>query len=324
MNRKLTFSLAALASGLAATAAHAWEPGDEVRLTIAASQPEHAIYPITAGVKDIVEREIPGVTLDMTVTQGGVENARLIQVGEVEMANGNTLGAYSIHHGEFEAEGEEPFHELVGLLPSYTWEIGIMVREDSDIETFRDLVGKRLALGPTGSGAEATASQAIRAIGLSDDDFANVQRSAPAQAFGALASGSADAVFWGTAHPAGAIVEQMSTRGLKFISFTEEDMDAIVEEYPYFHHGYVDATLYDDVDEDALWVGGGTHFWTHIDVDEDLVYEMVKAVWENKEELHARHPSQERLDDDLVRMQVELMPFHPGAERYFQEVGILD
>jgi len=319
-------AITALGAGIAvfASTAAAWEQGDEVRLRMAASQPVHAIYPITAGIKAIVERELPGVIIDMTVTQGGVENARLIEVGEVEMANGNTLGAYSIHTGTFAAEGAEPFEQLVGLMPSYTWEIGTMVPADSDVETFRDLVGKRIAMGPQGSGAEATATQAITAIGLTDSDFSRVQRSAPAQAFGSLASGQVDAVIWGTAHPAGAIVEQMATRGLRFISFTEEDMDAIAAEYPYFHHGWVDPSLYDGIDEPALWVGGGTHFWTNANVDEELVYQIVRVVWENKEELKDRHPSQERLNDDLVRMQAELLPMHPGAERYFREIGVID
>lgn len=319
-------AITAFSAGIAvfASTAAAWEQGDEVRLRMAASQPVHAIYPITAGIKAIVERELPGVIIDMTVTQGGVENARLIEVGEVEMANGNTLGAYSIHTGTFEAEGAEPFEQLVGLMPSYSWEIGTMVPADSDVETFRDLVGKRIAMGPQGSGAEATATQAITALGLTDSDFSRVQRSAPAQAFGSLASGQVDAVIWGTAHPAGAIVEQMATRGLRFISFTEEDMDAITAEYPYFSPGWVDPSLYDGIDEPALWVGGGTHFWTNADVDEELVYQIVRVVWENKEELKDRHPSQERLNDDLVRLQADLLPMHPGAERYFREIGVID
>ena len=326
MTRTIKTAAAALASAavLAIPAAQAWEPGEDISLRMAASQPVHAIYPISAGVKAIVERELPGVVIDMTVTQGGVENARLLQVGEVEMANGNTLGAYSVHHGAFAADGADPFPGLVALLPSYTWEIGTMVPVDSEVETFRDLVGQRIGMGPLGSGAEATASQALAAMGLSDDDFARVQRSAPAQAFGSLAAGTVDAVIWGTAHPSGAIVEQLATRGLRFVSFSEDDMAAVVAEYPYFHFGYVDPALYDGIDEQALWVGGGTHFWVNADIDETLVYEIVRVVWENRAELEDRHPSQERLNDDLVRMQAELLPMHPGADRYFREIGVLD
>lgn len=325
--KELKLPVAALSAAVliaSAPAADAWTPGEEVSLRMAASQPVHAIYPISAGFKEIVEREIPGVSIELTATQGGLENARLLSVGEVELANGNTLAAYSLRYGEFAAEGEEPQEQLVALFPSYTWEIGTMVPADSDVETFRDLIGKRLGLGPIGSGAEATASQTLAAMGLSDDDFANVQRSAVDQMFGSLSAGMVDAIIWGTAHPTGRITEQDTTRGLKFIPFAEEDMEKVVAAYPYFHAGYLREGFYEGQEGRPLWTGGGTHFWTTTDLPDDLAYAMVKAVWENREELIDRHVSQEFLDESLVKMQAELMEFHPGARRYFEEIGILD
>ena len=321
---KTTATALALAVGLTATAATAWEPGDRVNMRMAASQPVHAIYPISAGFKEIVEREVPGVSIELTATQGGLENARLLSAGEVELANGNTLAAYSLRYGEFAAEGEDPQDQLVALFPSYTWEIGTMVAADSDVTTFRDLIGKRIGLGPIGSGAEATASQTLEAMGLSDDDFANVQRSAVDQMFGSLSAGMVDAVIWGTAHPTGRITEQDSTRGLKFISYAEEDMAKVVEAYPYFHAGYMREGHYEGQEGQPLWTGGGTHFWATTELPDDLAYAMVKAVWENREELIDRHISQRFLDEALVRMQADLMDFHPGAQRYFEEIGILE
>lgn len=320
-----TFKLAALSAAfaLAGGSALAWQPGEQVTLRMAASQPVHAIYPISAGFKEIVERELPGVTIELTATQGGLENARLLVVGEVELANGNTLGAYSLRYGQFAAEGEPPQEQLVSLFPSYTWEIGTMVPADSDAATFRDLLGKRIGMGPIGSGAEATASQTLEAMGLSDADFANVQRSAVDQMFGALSSGMVDGIIWGTAHPTGRVTEQDTTRGLKFISFAEEDMAKVVEAYPYFHAGYLREGLYEGQEGRPLWTGGGTHFWATTDLPDDLAYAMTKAVWENREELIDRHISQKFLDEGLVKMQADMVDFHPGAQRYFEEIGIL-
>ena len=94
-----------------------WKPGDSIVLRHAASQPVHSIYVVNAGHKAIIEREIPGVRLEMTATQGGVENARLLHAGEVESANGNSTGAYSVYQGEFLAAGEEPYRDLLGWFP---------------------------------------------------------------------------------------------------------------------------------------------------------------------------------------------------------------
>lgn len=319
-----TLSAIALTVIAAPLAAQEWSPGDEMSLRMAASQPVHAIYPISAGFKEIVEREITGISISLTATQGGLENARLLTAGEVELANGNTLAAYSLRYGEFAADGEDPQDQLVALFPSYTWEIGTMVPADSEVATFRDLEGMRLGLGPIGSGAEATASQTLTAMGLSDDDFANVQRSAVDQMFGALSAGMVDAIIWGTAHPTGRISEQVATRGLRFVPFAEDDMAQVTAAYPYFHAGYLRDGLYEGQEGNALWTGGGTHFWATTELPEDLAYAMVKAVWENREELVERHVSQKFLDADLVRMQADLMDFHPGAERYFVEIGVLE
>ncbi len=323
-NHIKALSLAALTATAFPALAQDWTEGDSLSLRMAASQPVHAIYPISVGFKEIIERELPGVSITLTATQGGMENARLLSADEVELANGNTLAAYSLRYGEFAAEGEEPQDQLVALFPSYTWEIGTMVPADSEVSTFRDLLGQSIGLGPIGSGAEATASQTLSAMGLSDDDFSNVQRSAVDQMFGALSSGMVDAVIWGTAHPTGRISEQVATRGLRFIPFAEEDMAMVTEAYPYFHSGYLRDDLYEGQEGNALWTGGGTHFWATRDLPDDLAYAMVKAVWENKEELVDRHVSQRFLSEELVKMQAQLMDFHPGAQRYFVEIGVLE
>jgi len=317
---KLLGALVALGLG---SSAHAWSPGDSISLTMAASKPVHAIYPISVGVKEIVEREIDGVKINLTSTQGGLENARLLTSGEVQLANGNTLAAYSLRYGKFAADGEPPQEQLVSLFPSYTWEIGAMVPADSNVTKFRDLVGKRIGLGPIGSGAEATASQTIEALGLSDSDFANVQRSAVDQMFGSLSAGTVDAIIWGTAHPAGKITEYASTRGLKFVSFAESDMESVTDRYPYFHAGYMREGHYKGQTGSPLWTGGGTHFWTTTALDDDLAYLITKSVWENRKTLESRHVSQKFLNEELVRQQAAMVNFHPGSERYFKEVGIL-
>ena len=317
-------ALAAIAACAYAAPSFAdWKPGDSIVLRHAASQPVHAIYAVNAGHKAIIEREIPGVRLELTATQGGVENARLLQAGEVETANGNSTGAYAVHHGAFLAAGEAPYPDLLGWFPGYTADQGIIVNADSGFTTFKDLLGKRIAMGPVGSGAEATVTEGLEAMGYTDADFANVLRTDPRSAFSALAAGNVDAVLWGTAHPASAIVEQITTRGVKLLSYDPADLAKISEKYPFYHAARVAAGTYDGQDEDIYWIGSSVHNWVHRSVPEELVYAMTKAMWENREELIERHASQVFLDDDIVRQQAALLPFHPGAERYFKEIGIL-
>lgn len=319
-----TLALAAVAACALGGAAFAdWKPGDQIVLRHAASQPVHSIYVVNAGHKAIIEREIPGVRLELTATQGGVENARLLQAGEVESANGNSTGAYAVHHGSFLAEGEEPYRDLLGWFPGYTADMGLIVNADSGFNTFRDLLGKRVALGPVGSGAEATVTEGLEAMGVTDADFANVVRTDPRSAFGALAAGNVDAVIWGTAHPASAIVEQITTRGVKLLTWEQADLAKVGEKYPFYHSARVAAGTYEGQTEDLYWIGSSVHNWIHRSVPDDLVYAMTKALWENKDELIASHSSQQYLNEEMVLQQAAMVPFHPGAERYFKEIGII-
>jgi TRAP transporter TAXI family solute receptor len=323
-----------LASGLAALAMpelarpalaqrRPWQPGDRFTLRIAASQPVHPIYAVTVGQKALIERALPGVRVEVVATQGGIENAILIKAGDVEAANGNTAGAYSVHHGKFEAAGQPPYPELLSWMPGYDAPQGIMVNPNSPIRSFSDLRGKRIALGPVGSGAEAVMTATIRGLGLSDSDFATVLRTDPRQGFNALATGNVDAVLWGTAHPAGAITEQVTTRNLGFVSFTEAELAGMVRDVPYFNAARVPAGVYATQTTEMIWPSTGVHHWIAARVPEELVYRATKAIWEGREELVARHSSQRFLSPEMVRTQAGMVPFHPGAARYFVEVGIL-
>lgn len=300
-----------------------WSPGDDHTITVAGSQPQQSIYAIGVAHKQLIEEALPGVRIDILATQGGNENVQLMMVGEAEMSNANSIAAYSAYHGNFVFEGQQD-QNILGFFPGYTWEIGAVVPADSAFDTFSDLEGESIALGPVGSGAEATVTSALEAMGKSDADFAFVQRSAPAQAFSSLASGQVDGVVWGTAHPAGIYLENQATQDLRYIPFSDDELTAVTETMPFYHKGELRAGTYEGQDEGVAWIGGSTHFWIAGSVPEDLVYEMVKVLWENRDALVQAHSSQEFVNEDLVRQQASLVPFHPGAHRYFLEAGILE
>lgn len=312
----LNFGGVALAEG--------WSPGDEVTLRAAAGRPVHSVYAVHVGHKSIVERELPGLRLDLQASQGGSDNAALLFSGEVEMASGNAAGGYALHHGQFAFEDYEPFPDMVTLFPAYSLQQGVIVMADSPVQTFRDCVGRRLGLTPAGSGAEVTAMNQIEALGLTESDFRSVSRMADAQGFAGLVSGSLDCFFWGTAHPGAALMEQKAVHDLRLVPVEEDDLKAVAEMFPYLPADYVRANMYDDQPNDVPWAGGMTNFWVNANTDEELVYHYVKAVWENRDELLQTHASQQYLNEDLVRMAGSIVPYHAGAERYFREIGILE
>ncbi len=300
-----TVSILAAALATASPALAQWKSGDRVVLRMANSQPNQSIYAIGVAYKNILESKIPNLRLEVIATQGGDENTKLLMAKEVEIANANAVAPFSAHYGRFEYAGKKPDPNVRSFFPAYTWEIGAMVAADSPITNFRQLIGKRVATGPVGSGVELTFRETLSALGIKEDAFSRVQRSAPQQGFSGLSSNSIDGVFWGTAHPAGVIMEKIATSGLKFVNFDKADLDKVAAAYPYYHVGSVRPNTYKGQTTPAAWIGGSTHFWIHASVDENLVYQVVKALWENRAAIKKSHSSQEFLDESLVQQQAD-------------------
>jgi TRAP transporter TAXI family solute receptor len=300
-----------------------WKPGQTYVLRVGASNPSHTTYAIVAAHKAIIEKNLPGVRIVMRATKGGPDNMAMMAAGELEMASNNSAAAYAAHHAKFSFKAKKPFPGLLSFFPIYTLEFGAVVLEKSSVQTFRDLIGKRIALGPKGSGAEMTIMEALDALGLSDKDFSRVQRSAPAQAFNSLAVGNVDAVVWGSGHPTGPMMEFQSTHAMRLVPFAMEDLKRIAAKYPYYSIGKLPANTYKNQPKEVAWLGGSTNSWILRSVPDELVYAMVKSLWENLSELKAAHATQKRLNEESVRMQAAILPFHPGAEKYFKSKGIL-
>lgn len=311
------------AASSSAGAQEEWSPGEPYTFSVAGSQPQQSIYTIGVAHKQLIEAAIPGIRIDVMATQGGAENVELMLLGEANMSNANSIAAIAADRetGQFENQGTSG--KVMAFFPGYTAELGAVVLADSEVQTFRDLVGGSIALGPVGSGAEATITNALTTLGLSDSDFSRVQRSAPAQGFSSLASRQIDAVVWGTAHPAGIYLENQATQDLRFVPFEAADLEKIMAEMPGHHVGEIRAGTYQGQEDAVPWIGGSTHFWISSEVPDALVYEMVKVLWENKDQLVAAHSSQALIDEAMVVQHDSLVRFHPGARRYFVEQGIL-
>jgi len=107
------------------------------------------------------------------------------------------------------------------------------------------------------------------------------------------------------------------------LSYDQDDLAKVAAKYPFYHSARFAAGTYEGQDEDIYWIGSSVHNWINRSVPDDLVYAMTKARWENRAELVERHASQVFLNEEIVRQQAALLPFHPGAEHYLKEIGIL-
>ncbi len=195
----------------------------------------------------------------------------------------------------------------------------IVARADSGIKTVADLKGKEVSVGDSGSGVEFNAQQILGAYGITFDDIDKENLSFQASA-DALKDGKIDAFFCTAGAPTVAITDLATTTGIVLVEIDAEHLKALQDEYGFYAEYTVPAGTYKGIDEDATTVAVKATFIVSNELDEETVYQLTKAIYENKDEYSHEKASEMSLEYAVSSISV---PFHPGAERYFEEVGAI-
>ena len=294
------------------------------RYTFLTSAPGGSWYPMAAGVVEILNEHMDNVTWSLEGGAGFINNTTLAQ-GNIECAWVSTDGMHLARAGEEpfeEAQDQSAFRGVVMLPPSEShW----VVLADSGIESIGDLKGKRVAIGERGSSANARGLQMLALYGISPDDV-NVEYIAEKQSTKALTDGRIDAFVEFIAHPAPPVLELSQRVEVKLLELEPEKVDALRGKFPYFVPVSIPGETYPNIPDDTVGFGVPGS-WMCLDrVPEDVVYEMVKLTFENKERLIQVHNAFRKLDINLASEleQATGHPLHPGAARYYREVGLIN
>jgi uncharacterized protein len=199
----------------------------------------------------------------------------------------------------------------------------LLARADSGIETFDDLKGKRVNVSNPGSGSRATFEVLMEAKGWTMDDFALASELKSAEQSQALADNNVDAIAFIVGHPNGSIQEATTTVDARLIPVSGPEVDALVEENPYFSKAVIPGGMYPGNPDDTETFGVRATFVTTADVPDEAVYQLVKAVFENFEDFKKLHPAFAQLEKVEMLEAALSAPLHPGAERYYKEAGLM-
>ncbi len=195
----------------------------------------------------------------------------------------------------------------------------IVAKADSGIKTVADLKGKKVSVGDSGSGVEFNAQQILGAYGITFEDIDKQNLSFQASA-DALKDGKIDAFFCTAGAPTVAITDLATTTGIVLVEIDAEHLTKLQSDYGFYASYVVPAGTYTGIDEDATTVAVKATFIVSNDLDEETVYQLTKAIYENKDEYSHEKASEMSLEYAVSSISV---PFHPGAERYFKEVGAI-
>jgi len=280
-------------------------------------------YPYGGAMAQIFSSKMNNVKVTANSSGASAENIRL--VGKGGKNDGADLGivqndvmAYAYEGVEqFSGEKIDTFRTIATLYPEY---IQIVVAKDSGINSIADMKGKRISVGDAGSGVEANAKQILEAYGLTFDDI-NASHLSFKESGQALQDKQIDGFFCTAGIPNTAIQEVALQRPIKILSIDEDKAKQLIEKYPF----YVQVTIPKDIyntEEDAKSLAVMATLICNKDLSEDLVYNLTKTLFENQAELAAAHAKGAELSLEKAVEGVSV-PFHPGAEKYYKEKGVL-
>jgi hypothetical protein len=193
--------------------------------------------------------------------------------------------------------------------------------QGSGIRQIADLAGKRVVIGPAGAGFEMFVEPLLQVHGLRYDDL-EVLNATQSAAVDLLSDGSAAAAFLGGAVPTASIVQAASSMDIHMVPFDPAAREDALRKYPFFAPATIPAGTYGGQEEDYEGLAvGAMHLITSESASDDLVYAFTKAIYENRASVVERHAAGRAIQPKVVVRDTGT-PFHPGAVRFYREIGI--
>ncbi len=310
----------AIAGAVAFTATSAG--AQERFITIGTGGQTGVYFVVGQSICRLVNRETAAHNLKCTApsTGGSIANINAIAAGDMDMGVAQSDWQYHAYNGTSEFEGNK-FDKERAVFSVHGEPFNVIARNDSGIETFDDLKGKRVNIGNPGSGQRATMEVVMDAKGWTLDDFALASELKPAEQAAALGDNKVDAIIYTVGHPNGSIQEAVSTIDAHIVPVEGEAIDKLVADNPFYAKAVVPGGMYKGTDSDVNTFGVKATFVTSADVPDDVVYEVVKAVFDNFDRFKKLHPAFENLTEEEMISDGLSAPLHPGAIKYYKERG---
>ena len=291
-------------------------------VTIASGWVVGVYYPLAGAMSRIVYK-VKDLNLRATVESSGasVANAQLIGTGDADFALlQNDIAFYAYNGVTLSAFKDKPIKNMGAVFTIYPELVHAVVTKASGVKTVRDLKGKKVVLGPQGSGTEANALQILEAYGLKESDF-KAERIDAAAAADQLKDGRVDAAFFTTGMGSAVIVDSFISGKVALVPVTGSEAEAMKKKYPFYTSVKVPANTYKDQAETTT-VAVMAMMVARSDLPEDLVYRFTKAIFDDLKQFHAAHSAAQSLTLETA-LSGNPIPLHPGAARFYKEKGIL-
>lgn len=308
-------------AGLVAAAAYGVQ-AQEKFVTIGTGGQTGVYYVVGQSICKLVNRS-SDLKCTAPSTGGSIANINAIKAGDMDMGVAQSDWQFHAYNGTSEYEGNK-FEDIRAVFSVHPEPFNVVARVDSGIETFDDLKGKRVNIGNPGSGQRATMDVVLEAKGWTTDDLALASELKSAEQAQALCDNKVDAIIFTVGHPAGSIQEATTTCESKIIDIgSDPAIQKLVEENPYYSLATVPGGMYTGNPDDIETFGVRATFISSATVEEDVIYQVVKTVFENFDRFKKLHPAFDVLKKEEMVTQGNSAPLHDGAKKYYEEQGMM-
>ncbi len=282
-------------------------------------------YPTGGAICRLVNktRKEHGIRCSVESTGGSVYNLNAIRTGELDMGVAQSDTQFYAYNGTGSFADQGPDKDLRAVFSVHPEPFTVVARADAGIKNFQDLKGKRVNIGNPGSGQRDTMDIVMNALGWTTADFKLASVLKAAEQASALCDNKVDAMVYVVGHPSGSIKEATTSCDSVIVNVSGPEIDKLVKENPYYRTAIISGGMYRGTDTDTKTFGVGATFVSSAKVPEDVIYNVVKAVFENFDDFKKLHPAFENLKKEEMIKDGLSAPLHPGSIKYFKEAGLM-
>lgn len=266
---------------------------------------------------------VPGLVAVALASQGSVENVRAVNSGQVESALAQADVVDWAVNGTELFRSEERLRDVRVIANLYRESVHLVVRREAGITSVPDLKGKRVSLDLPNSGTRVDSLIILKAYGVRPEDLEIVSEEA-GRAIDMIAEDALDAFFFVGGYPAPAIVDLATTGLVQLVPIDGPAADRLRAEHAYFVSSVIPDDAYDPRIGDVATLSVGAQWIVSADVDDDLVYQITRALWHNgnRAVIEGGHPKGSQIRRETALSGITI-PLHAGAVRYYAEADML-
>jgi len=279
-------------------------------------------YPTGGAICRLVNknRKEHGIRCSAESTGGSIYNINTIRAGELEFGVAQSDWQYHAYHGTSKFEDQGAFKKLRAVFSVHPEPVTVIASDSSGVMQLTDIKGKRMNIGNPGSGTRGTWEVIEEALGWTRSDLKLAAEMKSAETGQAVCDGKIDAYFWLVGHPSALTQESLATCDAHLVDVKGKAIDKLVSDNSFYRKATIPAGMYNNK-KDVQTFGVGATFVSSSDVSDEVVYTIVKAVFDNFDDFKKLHPAFANLKQSEMIKDALSAPLHDGAAKYYKEQG---